>query len=70
VLFNPDISIPLGKDFNALSLNPFAIAGYLPPGPTDLNMTFAPEADELGTVQFRGAKDTHRQLVNGKELDE
>jgi hypothetical protein len=43
VLFNREISIPLGKAVNALCLNPFAITGCLPPGLTDSNLTIAPE---------------------------
>lgn len=43
VLFNREISIPLGKAVNALSLNPFAITGCLPLGLTDSNLTIVPE---------------------------
>jgi hypothetical protein len=65
VLFNREISIPLGKAVNARSLNPFAITGCLPPGLTDSNVTIAPELLRSRAQSCSAApKTTHYQIVN------
>jgi len=65
VLFNREISIPLGNAVKALSLNPFAVTGCLPPGLTDSNVTIVPELLR-SRAQFCAAalKTTHYQIVN------
>jgi len=73
VLFKREISIPLRNAVNALSLNPFVIAGCLPPfdgpsalgGPVFWSHRFKLDhcsraAEESGTVLFRGAKSNPR----------
>jgi hypothetical protein len=58
VLFNREISFPLSKAANALSLNPSAITGCLPLWSHRFKRDHCSRAaEESGTVLFRGAKD-------------